>query len=72
METDSQAKFVKLKVVNMLSQRELNRLLEHLRNLDGFEFSLECEMYTAIAKPTTEIDVLNTLNEVKKKVVPFE
>lgn len=50
----------------------MNKLLEHLRNLDGFEFCLECEVYTTIAKPTTEIDILNASNEVKKNVVPFE
>ena len=72
MQTDLQAKFVKLKVVNMLSQGELNKLLEHVSNLDGIEFSHECGVNTTIAKPTTKIDILNALNEVKKKVVPVE
>jgi hypothetical protein len=40
--------------------------------LDGFEFIMNCDVYTTNAKPATEIDVLNTLNEVKKKVLPFE
>jgi len=34
--------------------------------------ALNAGVYTTIAKPTTKINILNALNEVKKKVVPVE
>jgi hypothetical protein len=40
-------KYVTIDVSTRLSQGELNRLLDHLNQLEGFSFSIKCETNTS-------------------------
>ena len=65
-------KYVTLEIGTSLCQQDMNRLIEHLRNLEGFGFIIKSKVYTGVKiveEQRKKFDIMNS-SSVRSKFLP--